>query len=452
MDTPRAGSTLGSVAAGSARRSSVSTLHPLLYWITIAFIVGAPNFLTFDATGRTHDFGLFNATSLSRIALTLTTGYVLIVNFMLARGRITRWRGGVSLAPWLALASLYFLASLVQPQGMLIPAKSTDLPLSLFRLGEWVLGFLLLMRLVAYEPLARRATFAAEIIGRVSWIVIVMVWVMLPLAPNLVFAGGDEGETVAALGGQFYNSGALGFHAGCAFFASLLFTKKLHYKSAGCAISFVTLLLTRARTPLLAFGLALFCYAFLQYRKPAQRLTLGVLFSLFASIGLFAGAPFSTMLTRGATWSTTASLDGRLPLWEACWAAIQLRPFLGYGFVIGAKNAIRDHWTATNWIPPHAHNDILQAMLQGGLLAAILVMTIYIVTFKNAISQAKESPQQLFLLLVLVQLAVISTTGLVLSLTFDSLGASFLLCHIAGRQRTTRPYRRQICQVTVSAL
>jgi hypothetical protein len=51
--------------------------YPIRYWIFVAYAVGVPNFVKFDGSGRTHEFGLFNPTSISTIILTLSCAFLL---------------------------------------------------------------------------------------------------------------------------------------------------------------------------------------------------------------------------------------------------------------------------------------------------------------------------------------------------------------------------------------
>src|SRR5277367_749665 len=123
--------------------SLTKKLHPLRYWIFVAYAVGLPNFVKFDGSGRTHKQGLFNAASISSIALTLLTGFLLATMTLLNRHRIMRREIHVSSALWIVLLLNLAVASFLQPASHLTPYKMTDIPLSLYRLGEWVLAFVL---------------------------------------------------------------------------------------------------------------------------------------------------------------------------------------------------------------------------------------------------------------------------------------------------------------------
>jgi O-antigen ligase len=418
--------------AQANKGSSVQHTHPLLYWVTIAYIVGVPNFLQFDTTGRTHDFGLFNVTSISRIALTLVTGYVLIINLVLGRGPIFPRKVKVSISVWVSLLVWCTISTILQPPSRLSPPQPTDLPLSLFRLGEWILAFVLLLALYTREPAETATALVIEIIGRASWITVLMVWIAWPFAPNLVYGITGEPGSVALLGGVFVIPATLAFQAGCACVYALFFLTRSYYRWLGCSLCVVTMLLTRARTPLIGFVVALGCYALIYPRKAVLRwATAALLVALASALAVFS-KPIEAYFAKGQDSSTIASLDGKVPVWQACWSAIQQHPIFGYGYVIGARNAIRDHWLdVSQWIPPHAHNDLIQAALQAGLPAFLILTYVYILLIVRCIKSARISREHLFLFLVVIQLTIIATTGLVLSYTFNELGAAMILCYLA---------------------
>ena len=63
--------------------ASTQRQYPLLYWTTMAYIVGIPNFVHFDQTGRV--LNPINLTSISTVAQAVITGYLLVVMFLLER-------------------------------------------------------------------------------------------------------------------------------------------------------------------------------------------------------------------------------------------------------------------------------------------------------------------------------------------------------------------------------
>jgi O-antigen ligase len=412
------------------RGSSVQHTHPLLYWVTIAYIVGVPNFLEFDVTGRTHEFGLFNVTSISRIALTLLTAYVLVINLALGRGPIFPRKVKISTGVWIALLLWCTIATILQPASRLSPSLPTDLPLSFFRLGEWVLAFVLFLALYAREPAEDATALIVELIGRCSWIIILMVWVALPLFPHLIY-GSDEPGSPAALGGVFINPGFLAFESCLAFFYSLFFFRPGLHKWLACFFALITLEMTRSRTSLASFIVAFSCYAIFYSRKSLLR---WVTISLVLVSGLiFIGFRHSVMtyVAKGQSAAEIASLDGRTEVWQASVSAIRSRPMLGYGFVIGAKNAIKDHWIYAHWIPPSAHSEFIQALLVGGIPACAMILYVYMAVLWRSLRSARHGAFELFLMLAGLQVLIHSMfAGEGMMAAYGSEGAVLLLCWI----------------------
>lgn len=407
--------------------SSVQRTHPLLYWLAIANIVGLPNFLPFDSTGLTHDFGLFNITSISRIALTLLTAFLFVINLSVRREPIFCRKIAISITAWLSLLVWCAIATMLQPDSRLGPPVATDLPLGLFRLGELTLAFVLLLALCTREPAENTISLVVELIIRASWITILKVWIVLPFLPHLVYGFGEDGAPMV-FGGAFVTPGTLAFCSCCVFLHSYFFVSRLHFRWLGFFIALITLVMTRARTPQAALLIALGCYVFLYRRKPAVRLATAASLVLFGVLAAVFNQPLIRYISRGQSANDVATLDGRVQVWQACWSAIQVRPILGYGFIAGAKNAIRDHWAYAHWVPPHAHNDLIEVTLQAGLPGCILLIYIYVALFRRCVKSARNSREHLFLFLLVIQLMIYANMEIVLSYTFTTLTAVLMLC------------------------
>lgn len=434
--------------------SSVQHTHPVLYWVTIAYIVGVPNFLKFDATGRTHEFGLFNVTSISRIALTLLTAYVLTINLALGRGPIFPRKVKISIGVWVSLLAWCTITTILQPASRLSPSLPTDLPLSFFRLGEWVIAFVLFLVLYTREPAKDATALIAELIGRSSWITLIMVWVALPLFPHLIY-GSDEPGSPAALGGVFMLPGILAFESCSAFFYSLFFFRPGLHKWSACFFALLTLEMTRSRTSLVCFIVGYSCYAIVYSRKSSLRWATIGLVLLSGLIFIALNNSVMAYVAKGQSATDVASLDGRTEVWQASMSAVRSRPMLGYGFVIGAKNAIKDHWTYTHWLPPSAHSEFVQALLVGGIPACAMVLYFYMAVVRRSLRNARQGPFELFLTMALLQVIIHSLfAGEAMMAAYGSVGAVLLLCWIglsdcpARRRKQSRvgmklpPYRR----------
>lgn len=71
------------------------------------------------------------------------------------------------------------------------------------------------------------------------------------------------------------------------------------------------------------------------------------------------------------------SLTGRTRIWDAVAAAIQEKPFLGYGFGgfwLGWDGASSAVWEQIGWASPHSHNGILDLALDLGAVGVLLFL------------------------------------------------------------------------------
>src|ERR1700733_14476610 len=100
--------------------------NPLLYWMTLIFLVGVPNFIHFDVTGRTHTQGLLNPTSLSTMAINFLSTYVLIVVVILARRPLLCRKVKIAGWLWVVLLLQMLLSSALAPASRLTPPLLSD--------------------------------------------------------------------------------------------------------------------------------------------------------------------------------------------------------------------------------------------------------------------------------------------------------------------------------------
>src|ERR1700733_882604 len=99
--------------------SSTQRQYPLLYWTTLAYIVGFPNFVHFDQTGRV--LNPINLTSVSLVVHAVITGYVLVVLLLLERRPIVARKVHFDSGLWIALLLQLILAYALEPTSRLTP-------------------------------------------------------------------------------------------------------------------------------------------------------------------------------------------------------------------------------------------------------------------------------------------------------------------------------------------
>ena len=77
-------------------------------------------------------------------------------------------------------------------------------------------------------------------------------------------------------------------------------------------------------------------------------------------------------------------LTGRAELWQSVWSSIEARPWLGYGYggfwhgLEGPSRAVVMDVRDPTWIPPHAHNMILDLWLSTGLVGVVLFVICFV--------------------------------------------------------------------------
>ena len=87
---------------------------------------------------------------------------------------------------------------------------------------------------------------------------------------------------------------------------------------------------------------------------------------------------------------TDASIGERLDIWKICIEAIGEKPVLGYG--PGVQNSW-DIIIAGGINAPHAHNLVLQLLIEGGIVGLALMLFLGLRTFFVAVRLARYSPR-----------------------------------------------------------
>lgn len=397
----------------------------------MAYTVGIPNFVHFDVTGRM--LNPINLTSISLVVQAVITGYVLVVLLLLDRRPIIVRKIRIDVGIWMALLLVFLFATVLGPASRLTPPTRMDLFLSLFRLAQWVIAFILIVALYSRTPPLRATNLLVELIGRCSWISIAMVWIILPIMPAQAYGAQEEGGAtgIRLLGGQLIHPADLALLGSMAFFYALLFFNPGPLKWTACFIAPLTIFLTRARAGSVDFLVAIFLYAIVFSRKPALRWGMIGATALALLLGVSFNGRVMEYVSRGQNAQTLLTLDSKTLVWEASLEAVRMRPILGYGYIVGARNAVRDHWKFSHWIPPHAHNEFIQVTLEGGVVALVLVLYIYGHVLWTSIREVGRGPCQLFLLIVFVQMGLITLEGGgVLGYAYRCAGGVFIMCCI----------------------
>ena len=217
--------------------------------------------------------------------------------------------------------------------------------------------------------------------------------------------------------------------AGVAFFYAFFFMQGLR-KTVACFFALATLALTYARSEQLVFLIVFGIYVLMITRNPLHKWA-GIASVILTATGVILFQDkIIEYLARGQGVRNITTLSERTLVWEASFRAFWLRPYIGYGYIAGVKNALRDQWVYTNWIPPHCHSEFIQALVSGGFLTGILIVFVYIRMLYSAILNTRMGLKHIFLFITFVQLFIMAFIMPLITVQFCETGCLFLLCFI----------------------
>jgi O-antigen ligase len=351
-------------------------IYLLLFWV---WVTNMPAIVAFDESGISKP-DLFNPQSIGRIALFFLVGLGFVINFF----NITRRE-----AAKMPQVGLLFTLPLLIFGWYLIDAllvlRGQSLLLSLYRIAEWLLLLLLIAAVVRRAPVApvERENWLLRVAFAVLLFSLLITLVLLPIATNRVWFIGQNG--IGRLGNPFAHPNTLGVLAGMAFFYFL--ERKPRFFRLGLLLAFGIMAATYSRGAWAGFVLATAFYLLLKPRTMQGRFFVAmamVFMTAFAWItqDLFIDS-VQRILARGGSVTSLATASERTEVWQAAQVLIREAPALGHGFIAGPKklaDVMAGGKTATYFRAPHAHNEFLQTQINGGILATLLLATLFIRT------------------------------------------------------------------------
>lgn len=410
-------------------RRTVQQRYPVRYWLTLAYLTGLPNFIHFDPTGLTHRAAL-NLSSLSDIGLTALMVVMLVVVTALSKEGLFVRKFKFHGLMWIVLLLGLTLSTILQPDPRFYPAKATDSLISLYRLGQCVLGFLLIVSLYSRAEEDEAPGMLTQFIARMCWANLITIWVMVPIVPSLAYVSEDgTGATIARLGGIAIHPSMIALEAAVAFLHSFLILRGSR-RVIGCVFSLLSLALTYTRSTEVVCLLVFLLYVIFLSRSSSIR-WLGVGTVLLAvCVGAVFHNKVETYMLRGQREADASSANGRTIIWDVAIQAWADHPILGYGYISGPKNAIRDNWRQAHWLPPHAHNEFLQALLTGGVFSGGLIIWLYAYITWKGYRRARYDEHTMFFFLVWLILVFISVVSTNITTGFGKPGVFFLGCFL----------------------
>lgn len=185
---------------------------------------------------------------------------------------------------------------------------------------------------------------------------------------------------------------------------------------AGFVASAILVFPARDMTSLLVlvFSLMLLPYLHLFLRRSLLWATSGMVLLLVS--GMFFMFYATTNLEKLTGWlGKDPTLTGRVPLWILSTAMALQRPWLGYGFNafwLPDETYTRRIWHLLHWMPPHAHNGILELWLELGIVGTGLYLAVFVYYVAKAVNFLRQSsnPAAAWPLIFLVFLFLASLT------------------------------------------
>lgn len=406
---------------------TVRRLYPFRYWLAIAYMVGVPGFQKFDPNAPLHSYGIFYPQSIALIAMTLACASAFAVltlsssrPIFMRRIRIPNWQ-------WVLLILILTIASFLSPRGSVL--------ISLYRMFELGLLYCLIASLYTRGPIAESAFLLRDLLMKLVNIcigIISIVAVVLPSAGLWSVSEMAPGELDFRLGGIVFQPNALGVLADIAILHTLIYRKGGKRVFLLCFYGAV-LVLTISRGAWVGLVIAMMLYFLSAPGKMVK--AYGALSMLAAGVvGFLLRNVLIRQFERGNGLKGVETLSERVPIWASAWRAFRLRPWLGYGYIDGVKYALKQHGSHIPITLIHCHNEIVQALVSGGILCGLLVLFIYLHTLYRYVVQRLRHPRDrdsLFFFFVFV----VSITGAFLRPTITYLhspeASIFLLCYLA---------------------
>jgi O-antigen ligase len=167
--------------------------------------------------------------------------------------------------------------------------------------------------------------------------------------------------------------------------------------TAGFAASVALLALSHAMTAVVVFAVLMVLLPYLQWtlRKSVRRMVGGITFLLAA--GTVSALYMATHLEEVTGFlGKDPALTGRVPLWIVSAVMALQRPWLGYGFCafwLPDQTYTPRIWHLLSWMPPQAHNGLLELWLQLGLVGTGLFLLVFAYYVARALQFVRHSSE-----------------------------------------------------------
>lgn len=362
----------------------------LFFFFALAITVGTPNLDEFDTTGITRGieaFGIVAPTFLWRILVFFCVGamagfilaYSASINSTLHRAR----QFGLCwlLYIWLTISSIITFPTFF------------DLALSIYRLLEW--GIALLVTLMLFSRPERQAINIFYHFLRLAPLLALgllgLIWIY---NPSLTYFFSPTKEAFR-LGGIAMPPNSIGLLFGL---GALYWCVTGRHNKLWALITFVLFsacLLTWSRS-----GIGGACFATILYlalrnfsiKKISHATIFTLILAVLPIIIILYHEEFIFYFLRGEDIDYILSAAGRIDVWKGVFELFKESPFIGHGFIFGPKLLMHSHLIPFHWRAAHAHNDILNMSIAGGIIGVIILIIINYAIIKNCYRIIRTDP------------------------------------------------------------
>jgi exopolysaccharide production protein ExoQ len=167
--------------------------------------------------------------------------------------------------------------------------------------------------------------------------------------------------------------------------------------TAGFVASVTLLALSLAMTAVVVFAVLMVLLPYLQWtlRKSMRRMVGGITFLLAAGTvsALYMGTHLEEVT---GVLGKDPTLTGRVPLWIISAVMALQRPWLGYGFNafwLPDQTYTSRIWHLLTWMPPQAHNGVLELWLELGVVGTGLYFLVFAYYVARALSFSRHNSE-----------------------------------------------------------
>ena len=392
-------------------------------------VVGVPSFIKFDTTGVTHDFGLINAHSLTIIVV---TAVLTLLFFCLISMRPVQ-RSNPDSVPnsgWAWVLFYYYGVYLIF-SAMVLPFQG--FAVAGYRVAQWII---LISLCWYYFYTCRKSESESSTIGEdfisvlrlTTSIPALIILIGLVLFPDLAYTYSLETNTFR-LGGYLYHPNRMGTICGI---GSILFwvSPKRKTDRLWSIILFVMMIFTYSRGAMVGFVLYVLYHNFklsTSIRKLSVSFILLIVLTLtFATKDSYLSKSFLSFFARGEGTETIYSLNSRNRIWNLSLESISESPWIGKGYIQGPKT-LSSTLLDGSWATSHAHNDILNAGVSGGVFMAVFTLLIYIFLTFSTLRREMPYKTKAIAETVLIQCGIYSILTPLFSTSAENPGTLLLI-------------------------